>query len=148
MTEQIQEKLALPIVLDGQEVFITVSSGIALSMTDYNQPEDLLRNADIAMYRAKTQDKVRYEMFNTDMHIQVMAHLQLETALRRAIERQEFRIHYQPIVSLTTGKITGFEALVRWQNPERGIIFPEDFLPTAQETGLSILIDEWVMREA
>lgn len=84
----------------------------------------------------------------TDMHIQVMAHLQLETALRRAIERQEFRIHYQPIVSLTTGRITGFEALVRWQHPERGIIFPEDFLPTAQETGLSILIDEWVMREA
>ncbi|MHC5676939.1 EAL domain-containing protein [Nostoc sp.] len=148
MTERIQEKLALPVVLDGQEVFTTVSIGIALSITDYNQPEDLLRNADIAMYRAKTQDKVRYEMFNTDMHIQVMAHLQLETALRRAIERQEFRIHYQPIVSLTTGKITGFEALVRWQHPERGIIFPEDFLPTAQETGLSILIDEWVMREA
>ncbi|MEH2424022.1 MAG: EAL domain-containing protein [Nostoc sp.] len=148
MTEQIQEKLAIPVVLDGQEVFTTVSIGIALSMTDYNQPEDLLRNADIAMYRAKAQDKVRYQMFNTDMHIQVMAHLQLETALRRAIERQEFRIHYQPIVSLTTGRITGFEALVRWQHPERGIIFPEDFLPTAQETGLSILIDEWVMREA
>lgn len=148
MTEQIQEKLAISVVLDGQEVFTTVSIGIALSMTDYNQPEDLLRNADIAMYRAKAQDKVRYEMFNTDMHIQVMAHLQLETALRRAIERQEFRIHYQPIVSLTTGRITGFEALVRWQHPERGIIFPEDFLPTAQETGLSILIDEWVMREA
>ncbi|MEH2372221.1 EAL domain-containing protein [Nostoc sp.] len=148
MTEQIQEKIALPVVLDGQEVFTTASIGIALSMTDYNQPEDLLRNADIAMYRAKAQDKVRYQMFNTDMHIQVMAHLQLETALRRAIERQEFRIHYQPIVSLTTGKITGFEALVRWQHPQRGIIFPEDFLPTAQETGLSILIDEWVMREA
>ncbi|MEH2254486.1 putative bifunctional diguanylate cyclase/phosphodiesterase [Nostoc sp.] len=148
MTEQIQEKLAIPVVLDGQEVFTRVSIGIALSMTDYNQPEDLLRNADIAMYRAKAQDKVRYQMFNTDMHIQVMAHLQLETALRRAIERQEFRIHYQPIVSLTTGRITGFEALVRWQHPERGIIFPEDFLPTAQETGLSILIDEWVMREA
>ena len=148
VVERIQEKLALPITLGGQEVFTTASIGVALSVTGYDQPEDLLRNADLAMYRAKAQGKLRYELFNTEMHVQAVARLQLETALRRAIERQEFRIYYQPIVSLITGKLTGFEALVRWLHPEHGIIFPEQFMPTAQEAGLSIPIDEWVLHEA
>ncbi|BAZ50603.1 hypothetical protein NIES4103_32200 [Nostoc sp. NIES-4103] len=148
VVERIQEKLALPIILRGQEVFTTASIGVALSATGYDQPEDLLRNADLAMYRAKAQGKLRYELFNSEMHVQALARLQLETALRRAVERQEFRIYYQPIVSLITGKLTGFEALVRWLHPEHGIIFPEEFMPTAQETGLSVSIDEWVLHEA
>ncbi|MEH2078755.1 MAG: EAL domain-containing protein [Nostoc sp.] len=148
VAERIQQKLAQIVVLDGQEVFITASIGIVLSMTGCKQPEDFLRNADIAMYRAKTQGRARYEIFNTEMHIQAMAHLQLVNDLRRAIDRQEFRIHYQPIMSLISGRIVGLEALVRWLHPELGIILPQQFMPTAQEAGLGIEIDMWVLREA
>ncbi|WP_341529050.1 EAL domain-containing protein [Nostoc sp. UHCC 0302] len=148
VAERIQEQLAKPLTLQGQEIFTTVSIGIAWSATNYNQAEDLLRNADIAMYRAKEQGKARYEIFDTDMHLQIIKRLQLENDLRRAIECQEFRVYYQPIVSLKTGRITGFEALVRWLHPQQGILVPEEFMPIAQETGLSIPIDEWVLREA
>lgn len=148
VAERIQEKLILPITLSEQEIFTTVSIGISLSATGYEQPEDLLRNADIAMYQAKARGKARYEIFNTDMHVQIVERLQLENDLRRGIERQEFQVYYQPIVSLKTGRITGFEALVRWLHPEQGIVLPEEFIPTAQETGLIIQIDEWVLREA
>ncbi|MHC5935467.1 EAL domain-containing protein [Nostoc sp.] len=147
-TERIQQKLALAVELDGQEVFTTASIGIVLSTTSYNQPEELLRDADIAMYRAKAQGKGCYEIFNTDMHIQAVSQLQLENALRRAIERLEFRIYYQPIVLLKTGKIIGFEALVRWLHPKLGIVLPEYFMSTAQSIGLIISIDEWVLDEA
>ncbi|MDZ7955814.1 EAL and GGDEF domain-containing protein [Nostoc sp. DedQUE09] len=148
VVERIQKNLALPVVLDGHEVSTTASIGIALSITDYKQPEDYLRDADIAMYRAKAQGRACYEIFNTDMHIQAMAHLELVNELRRAIELQEFRIYYQPIVSLSHGKITGFEALVRWLHPKHGIVLPEYFMSTAQETGLIILIEQWVLYEA
>lgn len=148
VVERIQEKLLLPVALGGQEIFTTVSIGISLSGTGYEQPEDLLRNADIAMYRAKARGKACYEIFNTDMHVQIVERLQLENDLRRAIERQEFQVYYQPIVSLKTGRLTGFEALVRWLHPEQGIIFPQEFMPIAQETGLIIPIDKWVLREA
>ncbi|MBD2345851.1 putative bifunctional diguanylate cyclase/phosphodiesterase [Anabaena subtropica] len=148
VVERIQEKLLLPVALSGQEIFTTVSIGISLSGTGYEQPEELLRNADIAMYRAKARGKACYEIFNTDMHVQIVERLQLENDLRRAIERQEFQVYYQPIVSLKTGSITGFEALVRWLHPEQGIVFPQEFMPIAQETGLIIPIDEWVLREA
>ncbi|MEH2180330.1 sensor domain-containing protein [Nostoc sp.] len=148
VAERIQQKLAQIVVIGGQEVFITASIGIVLSMTDCKQPEDFLRNADIAMYRAKTQGRARYEIFNTEMHIQAMAQLQLVNDLRRAIDRQEFRIHYQPIMSLSSGRIAGLEALVRWLHPELGIVLPQQFMPTAQEAGLGIEIDMWVLREA
>ncbi|MEH2214764.1 putative bifunctional diguanylate cyclase/phosphodiesterase [Nostoc sp.] len=148
VVERIQKNLALPVVLDGHEVSTTASIGIALSTTVYKQPEDYLRDADIAMYRAKAQGRACYEIFNTDMHIQAMAHLELVNELRRAIELQEFRVYYQPIVSLSRGRITGFEALVRWLHPKHGIVLPEYFMSTAQETGLIILIEQWVLYEA
>jgi diguanylate cyclase (GGDEF)-like protein len=148
VAERIQTELSLPFDLSGQEVFITASIGIALSATNYNQPEDLVRDADIAMYRAKIGGKARYEIFNPSMHDRAVVRLQLETDLRLAIERQEFLIHYQPMVSLSSGIIIGFESLLRWQHPERGILFPNEFISVAEEAGLMILIDKWVMRQA
>jgi EAL domain-containing protein (putative c-di-GMP-specific phosphodiesterase class I) len=108
----------------------------------------LLRGSDIAMYRAKAQGKACHEVFDTDMHTHVVALMQLENDLRRAIERQEFELFYQPIVTLATGRIMGFEALVRWQHPEQGIISPAKFVPIAEETGLIIPLGQWVLREA
>lgn len=149
VAERIQQELILPIELDGQEVFTTASIGIALSSTiDYNQPEDLLRDADTAMYRAKALGRARYELFNWDMYASAIARLHLETDLRRAIERFEFRVYYQPIVSLTSGFIVGFEALLRWQHPERGLLNPADFISLAEETGLIIEIGYWTLHEA
>ena len=148
IADRIQAELRLPFTLGEQEVFTTASIGIALSSTGYDRPEDLLRDADIAMYRAKDLGKARYEIFNTDMHILAVARLQLENDLRRAIERQEFQIYYQPIVSLKIGKIIGFEALVRWQHPNRGLLNPQDFLAVVQETGLSVTVEQWVLRQA
>ncbi|MFS0514090.1 EAL domain-containing protein [Nostoc sp. UIC 10607] len=147
--ERIQQELALPFELDGQEVFTTASIGIALSSTvDYEQPEDLLRDADTAMYQAKMLGRARYELFNSDMYANVLAKLQLESELRRAIERLEFQVYYQPIVSLTKGSIFGFEALLRWQHPERGLLNPADFISLAEETGLIFPIGNWVLHEA
>ncbi|WP_375514005.1 putative bifunctional diguanylate cyclase/phosphodiesterase [uncultured Nostoc sp.] len=148
VVERIQKNLARTVVLDGHEVSTTASIGIALSITGCEHPENYLRDADIAMYRAKAQGRACYEIFNTDMHIQAMAHLELVNELRRAIELQEFRVYYQPIVSLSRGMITGFEALVRWLHPKYGIVLPEYFMSTAQETGLIILIEQWVLHEA
>ena len=148
VTERIQEELALPFNLNGHEVFTSASIGIVLSETGYDRPEDILRDADIAMYRAKALGRARYELFDTAMRTRIMAHLELETDLRRAIEHQEFHLHYQPIVSLETGKITGFEALARWQHPDRGLVYPAGFIPVAEENRLIIPIDRWVLREA
>ena len=149
VAERIQKELALPFKLDGQEVFITASIGIALSSTvDYQHPEELLRDADTAMYRAKVLGRARYELFNSDMYANALARLQLETDLRRAIKREEFRVYYQPIVSLTSGSIIGFEALLRWQHPERGLLNPADFIPLAEETGLIFSIGKWALHEA
>lgn len=148
IAERMQEQLTSSLNLGGQEVSTTASIGIVFSATGYGRPEDLLRDADIAMYRAKALGKARYEIFNPDMRDRAVARLQLETELRRAIERQEFRVHYQPIVSLATGRVIGFEALIRWQHPDRGLVFPADFMPVVEETGLSIYIDQWVLREA
>lgn len=148
VVERIQKNLARTVVLDGHEVSTTASIGIALSITGSKQPEDYLRDADIAMYRAKAQGRACYEIFNTDMHIQAMAHLELVNELRRAIELQEFRVYYQPIVSLSRGRITGFEALLRWLHPKHGIVLPEYFMSTLQETGLINLIEQWLLHEA
>ena len=148
VVERIQKNLGRTVVLDGHEVSTTASIGIAFSITGSKQPEDYLRDADIAMYRAKAQGRACYEIFNSDMHIQAMAHLELVNELRRAIELQEFRVYYQPIVSLSRGRITGFEALLRWLHPKHGIVLPEYFMSTLQETGLINLIEQWLLHEA
>jgi len=148
VAERLQKNLSLPFELDGREVFSSASIGIATSETGYDQPEDLLRDADTAMYRAKVLGKARCEVFDTEMRDQAVARLELETDLRRAVERQEFELHYQPIVWLETNTMTGFEALIRWRHPERGVVSPADFISVAEETGLILPIGSWVLREA
>lgn len=145
---RVQKELALPFSLSGREVFTTASIGIALSSTGYDRPEDLLQDSDTAMYRAKVLGRARHELFVPGMRDGAVALLQLETDMRRAVERKEFLLHYQPIVSLGTGRIIGFEALVRWVHPQRGLISPEGFIEVAENTGLIILIGWWALGEA
>jgi diguanylate cyclase (GGDEF)-like protein/PAS domain S-box-containing protein len=148
VADRIQRELNLPFNISGQEIFTSTSIGIALSATGYERPDDLLRDADIAMYRAKALGKARYEVFDQAMHASAVSQLQLETDLRRALDREEFRVVYQPVYSLQSGKVVGFEALVRWQHPQRGVVLPDDFVPVAEETGLIVLIGRHVLREA
>jgi len=146
--DRMMKALASPFILGGKEVFTSVSIGIALSNSAYEQPEDILRDADTAMYRAKSLGKARYEVFDADMRASVMARLQLETDLRHALERGEFRNFYQPIVALVSGEIAGFEALLRWQHPTRGLLGPNEFIPVAEETGLIRELGWWNLRQA
>jgi predicted signal transduction protein with EAL and GGDEF domain len=148
VAERIQQKLAVPFLISGQEVSITASIGIALSATGYSTPEDILRDADTAMYRAKALGKSRHVICDPAMHARAVSRLKLETDLRLAMDRQEFRVHYQPIVSLPDCRIIGFEALVRWQRPGFGLVMPGEFVPVAEETGQILSIGLWVLREA
>jgi diguanylate cyclase (GGDEF)-like protein/PAS domain S-box-containing protein len=145
---RVHEQLKEPVRISGQDVFTTASIGIALSETGYSLPEDMLRDADLAMYRAKARGGACHEVFDRSMHARAVSLLKLESELRRALERTEFEVHYQPIVALHDGKVHGFEALVRWNHPERGRVPPSEFIPVCEDTGIIIDLDRWVLREA
>jgi len=148
VAEQILQQLSLAFKLSRYEVFMNASIGISWGNKDYDRPEYLLRDADTAMYRAKAQGRGKYHVFNPAMHQEAIQLLELENDLRRAVERQEFLVYYQPIVSLNTGMISGFEALVRWRHPIRGLVSPTEFIPVAEETGLINAINTWVLQSA
>ena len=148
VAERIQEDLKLPFNLSGRDVFTTVSVGIAPGSVSYNHPDEILRDADTAMYRSKSLGKARHEMFDEEMQAHSVNLLQMENDLRRAFERNEFFVNYQPIIALDDFRLCGFEALVRWQHPDRGLISPAEFIPIAEEGGQILQIGEWVLREA
>jgi len=148
VASRIQRNLETPFMIEGHEIFITVSIGIALSSLNYKNAEEILRDADTALYRAKKLGRDRYEIFNHEMHISALKEMHIEMDLRRAIERKEFVLHYQPIISLPDGKLQRLEALIRWSHPVHGIVSPMDFIPIAEETGLIYQIGEWVLETA
>lgn len=147
-TERIFAALQNSFVIEAREVYTTASIGIVIGTKAYETAHQLLRDADIAMYRAKIKGKSRYEIFDAGMHTQALERLQLENDLRRAAEREEFILHYQPIVHLETGNLVGFESLIRWQHPDRGLRFPGDFVAVAEETGLITRLDYWALDAA
>ncbi|MGZ6130075.1 MAG: sensor domain-containing protein [Vulcanimicrobiaceae bacterium] len=145
---RIHEALQNPVYLDGFEVFTTASMGIAIGSSTYDKAEQVLRDADTAMYEAKALGRSRHVLFDSEMHARAVGLLNLQMDLRRAVARHEFCIEYQPVVSLERGLVVGFEALVRWNHPERGILPPAEFIAEAENIGLNIQIDHWVLHEA
>ncbi len=145
---RIQQEVALPFTATGREVVLTASIGITASTTGYDQAEAMLRDASAAMFRAKEMGKGRFAMFDSTMHAHAMARLKLEADLRRALEREEFLLQYQPILSLKTGRIAGFEALLRWRHPDHGLISPVDYIHVAEDTGLILPIGRWAILQA
>ena len=148
VAESIYQTLTFPFNIDGHELFSTASIGIALSSVGYENPEDILRDADLTMYSAKDRGKARYEVFDNSLRDRALQRLEVETDLRRALERKEFEVYYQPITSLQLGILSGFEALVRWNHPTKGRIQPGEFIPICEETGLILPLSNWLLKEA
>jgi diguanylate cyclase (GGDEF)-like protein len=148
VADRILERLLSPVIIQGEAIFPSASIGIVISTPDYDNCVDLLRDADIAMYRAKALGKGRYTLFDQEMYEQTLRLTQLESELHYALEHKEFELYYQPIISLKTDQLAGFEALIRWKNPKRGFISPIEFIPLAEDTGLIVAIGDWVMLEA
>lgn len=148
VADRVQGVLQKAYELGGRRLFVTASVGIALGDSSYSRAEDLLRDADVAMYRAKEQGCARRELFDAGMRESALEQLQVETDLRLAVERQQLVLHYQPLVELETGRTVAFEALVRWNHPVRGLLYPADFIPVAEETGIILELGAWVVEAA
>ncbi|MBA2485040.1 MAG: diguanylate cyclase, partial [Nitrospira sp.] len=148
VAERVRQEFSAPFPLDGQDIFLTAILGITSSTTRYEDADHVLRDATTAMHRAKAFGRSGFAIFDHVMHDQAMTRLKLETDLRQALERKEFRLHYQPIITLETGQVAGFEALIRWQHPEHGLMMPHAFLTTAAELGMLAPLGEWSCEEA
>jgi diguanylate cyclase (GGDEF)-like protein len=148
IAQKILETFRSPFLIGGREITITTSIGISVYPDDGFDAETLVRNADSAMYRAKEEGRDNYQFYTASMSATAIEKLEIETSLRRALVQQEFRTHYQPLIELASGRVVGFEALIRWQHPEHGLLWPEYFLPAAERSGLIVQIGEWILREA
>jgi diguanylate cyclase (GGDEF)-like protein len=148
VTDRITEALAPPFQVEGHELYLSASIGIAIGRGGRDRAEDVLQNADVAVHRAKDGGRARTEMFRQEMNPHPTERLGLETDLRRSVERMDFLVEYQPIVELDESRIVGYEALVRWQHPERGIVDPLEFIPIAEETGLILPLGRWILKTA
>jgi EAL domain-containing protein (putative c-di-GMP-specific phosphodiesterase class I) len=148
IAQKVLQAFADPFRLGGHEIFVTTSIGISMYPSDCGDEQALLKNADTAMYRAKESGRNNFQFYTREMNAQAMYRLELENSLRHALEREEFRLHYQPKACLHTGKVTGVEALLRWERPGHGLVPPAEFVPLLEDTGLIVQVGEWVIAEA
>jgi EAL domain-containing protein (putative c-di-GMP-specific phosphodiesterase class I) len=148
IAERILADCETPVLIDDHNIFVSISIGIVMGSADYHEAANLIRDADIAMYRAKAQESNSYKFFDAAMYAEAIRRLTLENDLRKALSQGELIIYYQPIVNLLQGRLMGFEALIRWQHPTRGLIAPDEFIPIAEETGLVIPLDSWMIYQA